>query len=257
MLIQSTRSLTKKYGPVGIALVVVAVLSIPGVPLPAQEDHDEHLQVVKRPVVVVRSSTEPVYAWSIQGSRAFLGVQTVELTPELRLHFEVPEDAGILISKITPQSPAAGCGLQVGDILTSVDGEPITSPTELAVAIGKREIGTTVSLETWRDGNLQKLQATLVEHEGPWVDIRQFHLGQNHIGLQEIPDEELEDAIEIESDTLNMAIERLNQTMSTPEWHERVYRFKEHQGDLMKRIETLEQRLKELERELERLPAEN
>lgn len=253
----SARSLTRKHRPVGFTVPALAGLLLLGPALLAQEGHEDPSQVVRRPVVVVRSSHEPAHTWSLQGSRAFLGVRTVELTPELRLHFQVPEETGVMISKIIPESPAAQCGIRVADILTAVDGDPIASPSELAMAIGRREIGTSTTLEVWRDGKVQTLDATLVEHEGPWVDIRQFHPGADHLGLHDIPDGDLADAIEIEAETLNMAIERLNQTMSTPEWHERVYRFKEHQGDLMERIEILEKRLRELEQELQNLPTED
>lgn len=248
-------SIMSKYRLIGVAVVALAGISI-ALPLGAQEDTDEHVTVGTRPVVVVRNAKESAFAWSVEGSRAFLGVQTVELTPELRQHFHVPPEVGIMISKITSDSPAAQCGLQVGDILTSVDREPISSSDELVMAIGGSEIGTSSLLEIWRDGKVQTLTATLVKHEGPWVDIRQFHLGDHH-GLHEVTEGQLEDAIEIETETFNMAIERLNQAMDSPEWHERVYRFKEHQGDLMERIETLEQRLKELESELENLPSED
>lgn len=257
MLNQAARSFTRKCHPVGTSIGAIAGLLLLSLPARAQEDHEEHLKVIKRPVVVVRSANEPVHAWSVQGSRAFLGVQTVELTPELRLHFGVPEETGIMISRITPESPAELCGIQVGDILTAVDNDPITSSSELMMTIGRHETETSANLEIWRHGKVQTLEATLVEHEGPWVDIRQFHLGADHVGLHEMPEGGFEDAIEIETETLNMAIEKLNQTMSTPEWHERVYRFKEHQGDLMERIDTLERRLKELELELERLPPED
>ena len=80
--------------PVSVAVGAVAGLSLLGLPLPAQESPAERLKVIKRPVVVVRSSEEPVHAWSLQGSRAFLGVRTLELTSELRRHFEVPEETG-------------------------------------------------------------------------------------------------------------------------------------------------------------------
>ena len=242
------------------ALVALGACSwhlIQGPPAKAQEDHEQHMRVVKRPVVVVRNSKEPVYAWSLRGRRAFLGVQAIEMTPELRQHFGVPGEAGVMIAKVSPDSPASQAGVQVGDVLARVDDVPIGSPTELVMTISRNEIGTTVGLEIWREGKAQTLPTTLAEHEGQWVDIRQFHMGDDHSGLQELSDDLLEDAIEIETETFNTAIERLNEAMSSPEWRERAFRFKEHQGNLMERIETLEQRLRELEQELERLPADD
>ncbi len=97
------------------------------------------------------------------GGGAFLGVQLSDLTPELRAHFGVPEDAGVMVGKLVDDSPALRAGLEVGDIVTAVDGEPVASASALARAVRGREDGDTVMLEVWRDGRMQKLGATLEE----------------------------------------------------------------------------------------------
>lgn len=97
------------------------------------------------------------------GGGAFLGVQLSELTPELRTHFGVPEDAGVMVGKLVDGSPALRAGLEVGDIVTAVDGEPVASASALARAIGGHEDGDTVVLEVWRDGRMDKVSATLEE----------------------------------------------------------------------------------------------
>ena len=94
---------------------------------------------------------------------AFLGVQLSDLTPELRAHFGVPEDAGVMVGKLVDDSPALRAGLEVGDIVTAVDGEPVASAPALARAVRGREDGDTVMLEVWRDGRMQKLGVTLEE----------------------------------------------------------------------------------------------
>ena len=96
---------------------------------------------------------------------AFLGVQLSELTPELRAHFGVPEDAGVMVGKVVDDSPALRAGLQVGDIVTAVGDQPVASASALAHAIRSREDGETVVLEVWRDGRVQKIDATLEERE--------------------------------------------------------------------------------------------
>jgi len=99
------------------------------------------------------------------GGGAFLGVQLSDLTPELRTHFGVPEDAGVMVGKLVDGSPAFRAGLEVGDIVTAVDGEPIASASALAGAIRDHEDGDTVVLEVWRDGQMQKISAALEERE--------------------------------------------------------------------------------------------
>jgi hypothetical protein len=97
---------------------------------------------------------------------AFLGVQLTDLTPDLRRHFGVPDDQGVLVAKVVEDSPAARAGIQVGDILTAIDGESVASASALSRAVGKREPGAPVQLELWRDGRIESLAATLEEPEG-------------------------------------------------------------------------------------------
>jgi hypothetical protein len=99
------------------------------------------------------------------GGGAFLGVQLSELTPELRTHFGVPDDAGVMVGKVVDDSPALRAGLEVGDIVTAVGGEPVASASALSRAIRGHEDGDTVVLEVWRDGRVQKIDATLEERE--------------------------------------------------------------------------------------------
>ncbi len=95
----------------------------------------------------------------------FLGVGLTDLTPELRAHFGVPEGIGVMVSKIVDDTPAQRAGLQVGDIITLVDGDEIASGRALAHAIGGREDGETVTLEVWRDGKVQQISTAIEERE--------------------------------------------------------------------------------------------
>lgn len=95
----------------------------------------------------------------------YLGVQLTDLTPELRTHFGVGEDQGVMISKVIDDTPAWRAGLEVGDIITAVDGEEVGSGGSLAHAIRSHEEGEQVSLEVWRDGRIETIPATLEEHQ--------------------------------------------------------------------------------------------
>lgn len=96
----------------------------------------------------------------------FLGVTLTELTPELRTHFGVDENEGVMISKILDDSPAMRAGLEVGDIITAVDSERVGSGHALARTIRHKEEGETALLEVWRDGSVQNISASIEEHEG-------------------------------------------------------------------------------------------
>lgn len=100
-----------------------------------------------------------------RGSVAYLGVQLTDLTPELRTHFGVPVEAGVMVSKVMQDSPAERSGLQPGDIITTVDGHPVTSGGDLAHEIHRLEAGQAVDLEVWRDERLETIGATLDERD--------------------------------------------------------------------------------------------
>jgi hypothetical protein len=106
----------------------------------------------------------------------YLGVRLTDLTPELRTHFGVGEDNGVMISKVIEDTPAWQAGLEVGDIITAVDGQEVTSGGSLAQTIRSREEGDQVSLEIWRDGRLESITATLDEHQPFFTAGRGVHV---------------------------------------------------------------------------------
>jgi S1-C subfamily serine protease len=71
-----------------------------------------------------------------------------------------PNQAGALVDQIMPDSPAASAGLQVGDIITAVNGSDVTAET-LASTIQALHVGDNVTLNVLRDGETLDLQAAL------------------------------------------------------------------------------------------------
>jgi len=105
------------------------------------------------------------FAFRMNMGGGYLGVQLTELTPELRTHFGVGEDEGVMISKIVDDSPAQRAGLEVGDIVTAADSERVGSGHGLARLIRGKEDGESVLLEVWRDGSVLQLSAAIEERE--------------------------------------------------------------------------------------------
>jgi membrane-associated protease RseP (regulator of RpoE activity) len=103
--------------------------------------------------------------------RGYLGVGLTDLTPELRTHFGAPEDAGVMVSKVEPGSPAEKSGVKVGDILTSVDGKEVKSSWDVMAKVRGLDDGQQVPLEVWRDGKVQTLTAAVVERERTELDM--------------------------------------------------------------------------------------
>ena len=96
--------------------------------------------------------------------RGFIGVNLMEITPELRVHFGAPKDRGVLVSDVQADTPAARAGLEVGDVIIAVDGKRVRWSGEVSREIRSRKAGDTVPLDVVRGGALRKLTVTVEEH---------------------------------------------------------------------------------------------
>lgn len=128
---------------------------------------DHKVEVGSHPKIWVHGGTDDHHYSIHAGKGGFLGIQLTDLTPELRAHFGVAEDEGVMVAKTVDDSAAFRAGLAAGDIITSVDGETVSSSRDLTQAIRSREEGESVSLEVWRDGSFTTIAATLDEYEMP------------------------------------------------------------------------------------------
>jgi putative serine protease PepD len=73
------------------------------------------------------------------------------------------EDAtgGAKITQVVKGGPAAKAGLQAGDVITSFDGQPITSADDITAAVSGAKSGETVQVTVKRDGSTKHVSVTL------------------------------------------------------------------------------------------------
>jgi putative serine protease PepD len=69
--------------------------------------------------------------------------------------------AGAVLSDVNPSGPAARAGLQPGDVVTSIDGEPVNDPTDLSTIINRRQVGDTVKVHVRRGGESKDIRVRL------------------------------------------------------------------------------------------------
>ncbi len=94
---------------------------------------------------------------------SFLGVQLTSLTPELRLHFGVEADRGVMVSKVIDDSPAFRAGLEPGDIITAIDDEAVATQRDVIKTVRRKSQGDLIELDIWRDGSHESITAMLEE----------------------------------------------------------------------------------------------
>jgi S1-C subfamily serine protease len=104
--------------------------------------------------------------------RAYLGVSTVGLTPELSEQLGLSIDSGALILEVAPGGPAELAGLRGGaetagelaaggDVITEIDGEQIAGPNDIADVIAAKRSGDTSSVTYVRAESEHAVQVRL------------------------------------------------------------------------------------------------
>lgn len=87
--------------------------------------------------------------------RGYLGVEIGNLDP-YREAMGLPEGTrGALVNSVTPGGPAARGGLRAGDVVTSLNGAPIVSSSDLTRRVGQARAGDNLRLDVIRDGRRQ------------------------------------------------------------------------------------------------------
>ncbi len=119
--------------------------------------------------------------------RGRLGVVVQPLTADLAQAFGLDSRKGAVIVEVEPESPADEAGLMPGDVVLSVDDEPIDSSANMRNYIGLLRVGSKVKLDILRDGREKTLTAVIVARklvatEGGRIDRR---LGGAKLVVQE------------------------------------------------------------------------
>lgn len=90
-----------------------------------------------------------------------LGIAGEEISPFYQRYYRFPQ--GLYITQVTENSAADTLGLQTGDILISINGNPVTTPAELQSILNVCSSGDTMQIVIYRAGQQYSLQLTLGE----------------------------------------------------------------------------------------------
>ena len=96
--------------------------------------------------------------------RGWLGVGPQDLTPELVSSLRLAEgQQGVLVSNVEEGSPAAQAGLQTGDVIEQLNGERLTSRSQLRTVVATRGAGAEISLILVRGEDRREVHLRLGE----------------------------------------------------------------------------------------------
>ena len=99
-------------------------------------------------------------------ARGFIGVALKDVDPDLQRSLGLGSTRGALVQDVTENSPGERAGLRPYDLITAVDGEPVTSNDELIRRIAATEPGTAVTIDLVRDARPMRLVVKLAERPG-------------------------------------------------------------------------------------------
>jgi serine protease Do len=79
--------------------------------------------------------------------RAFIGISSREITPEVARYFNLPVEEGVVVVTVAPNSPAARAGIRQGDFVVGMNGSPIRDSGDLVRLLRARRPGDTARLQ--------------------------------------------------------------------------------------------------------------
>jgi Do/DeqQ family serine protease len=93
--------------------------------------------------------------------RGVLGVTIEDLTPEIAKGLGISQQSGVVVTQVQSGSSAEKAGIKAGDVIVSLNGQPVTSNAELSSTLGVMRVGTDVTLGVVRNGRETPIKATI------------------------------------------------------------------------------------------------
>ena len=94
-------------------------------------------------------------------SRAFLGVSSQTLTPQIRRQFDFGAEEGAVVFEVVAGSPAENAGIRRGDVITRYADSPVTTAEQLVEAVRRGKPGDRVEIVWVRGDQEMRETATL------------------------------------------------------------------------------------------------
>src|SRR5947209_1023210 len=112
------------------------------------------------PTQIVRPTVETLIRDG-KVSHGHIGIGIADVTPENAKFFGDSTAMGGVVTQVEQDSPGAHAGLQIGDVITEIDGHKVNDASELQVLVGQKQPGSKINLTVLRDGKTMTIPVTL------------------------------------------------------------------------------------------------
>ncbi len=93
--------------------------------------------------------------------RPFIGITYQEVDPQIASAMNIQATAGVVITEVTPASPAAQAGLLARDVVLALNSQKIDQDYPLASILMNYKVGDQVTLTILREGKQMPIKVTL------------------------------------------------------------------------------------------------
>ncbi len=95
--------------------------------------------------------------------RGTLGVMAQNLTPDLATGLDINTEKGALVAVVVPDGLAQSAGIQIGDIITEVNGKAINNSSDLKNSVGLIQIDSPLDMTVLRNGKELRFSTTMTD----------------------------------------------------------------------------------------------
>jgi serine protease DegS len=94
-------------------------------------------------------------------TRGWLGIEVQDITPQLAESFGLKDTQGVIVAGILRNGPAANAGLQPGDVIKQINGEPMRDSRDVMNVIAKTAPEQKVDISILRQGKKDEIKAAV------------------------------------------------------------------------------------------------
>jgi Do/DeqQ family serine protease len=107
------------------------------------------------PAVMAKQVVDAALGGDRTVSRPWLGARGQALTDEVARSFGLDRPQGVVVTDVWPGGPASRAGITRGDVILTVDGEPVNDDGGLTYRIATSHVGDTVALTVRHAGQVR------------------------------------------------------------------------------------------------------
>jgi len=117
------------------------------------------------PVNIVRKVVDDLLEFGTV-QRAFIGVSISEIDSRIADKLGLDELNGVYVTGLTTDGAAKKAGIQIGDVITAINGQPISDFPELQEQVSRYRPGNQVVVTVNREGDMENIPVTLKNQFG-------------------------------------------------------------------------------------------